>query len=102
MVKFGMAKKWRVRLADLMDTGPGRVCCGVVIALLIFSPAIVFKLPGFMLVIGAIFGCWGGYSFARHEWRRLGFVPRYDDTADREAVNGSVPSKSRHRPQRQA
>ena len=81
-----------------MDTGPGRACCGIAIALLIFSPAIVFKLPGFMLVIGAIFGFWGGYSFARHEWRRLGFVPRYDDTTDRPTLNGSAPSRLPRQP----
>ena len=58
-------------------------------ALIIFSPAIVFKLPGFFAVAASIFGFWGGYSFARHEWKRLGFVPKYEDTTDRESVNGS-------------
>lgn len=87
MLHCGMGK-----IADFLDTGAGRSCCGVAIALLICSPAILFKLPGFMLVIGGVFGFWGGYSFARHEWRRLGFVPKYEDTEYRETVNGSVPS----------
>ena len=91
---------WRIRLANFLGTDFGRGCAGLLIALLVFLPAILFRLPGFTFVIGGIFGLWGGYSFARYEWRRLGFVPKYDDTTPRENINDPSIGRKLQPPQR--
>ena len=97
MVECGMTNKWRVRLGDFLDTDLGRGLFSITMALLIFLPAIVFRLPGFTFVVGAAFGAWGGYNLARYEWRRLGFVPKYDDSTPRDNVNDPSPAKKLQR-----
>lgn len=71
----------RARIADRLDTGAGRTVLSCLLVLVILTPAFIWRLPGLMLVFGAAFGFFGGYNFARWEWRRRGYVPKYDDIA---------------------
>ena len=73
--------KARWRLANFLEKPPGSWFLYAAMAAALVVPVLLFKLPAALLIVGGIFGFWGGYSFARSEWRKRGYVPRFDDTS---------------------
>lgn len=72
---------WRPTALHVIDSSAFRGVLAAVLVLLVCLPMFLLGKVGIGLVLGAIFGFWGGYSFARVEWRKRGYVPKYDAMA---------------------
>ena len=72
---------WRAAAFRLFDSAGFRGVLAVAFTALVFLPALLFGWSGLWAVVGVVFGFAMGYSFARKEWSRRGYVPRYDDVA---------------------
>ena len=79
----------RARLAEALGTGPGRAIFGVAAGLVICSPVFIWRGWGVAVVVVAIVAFFAGYQFARWEWRRRGYVPKWESVPAEEPVNAA-------------
>jgi O-antigen/teichoic acid export membrane protein len=77
----------RKLLLRFLRTEFGRFLFGLVLVLLFWWPAFVWRYWGAIVMSAALFSFIGGYYYARWEWRRRGYVPKFDDPLPDEPIN---------------
>lgn len=77
----------RKALLRFLLTDAGRATFGVVFALVVCAPAFIWRGWGAVVVAVGVLAFMAGYGFARWEWRRRGYVPRWDDPTPDPPVN---------------
>lgn len=88
-----LAQEAAAVIARFLQTEAGRATFGVLFALLVCTPAFIWRGWGAVVMLVAIFAFLGGYAYARWEWRRRGYVPRFDAPLPEDPVN--APSRQR-------
>lgn len=77
----------RAALSRFLQTEAGRATFGVLFALPFCIPMFVWGVWGAVVAFVGIAAFIAGYAYARWEWRRRGYVPRFDAPLPDEPVN---------------
>ena len=79
----------RASAARFLGTPAGRAAFGVAAGLLLCLPVFIWRGWGVAVVVVAVVAFFGGYQFARWEWRRRGYVPKWEDSPPDDPVNAA-------------